>query len=347
MLEENYIATRTWRVTPDPICILDRDGRFVAVNPAWISALGWNPEETVGESYLKFLHPDDVDRSIEAFSEVLTGKPVLRFENRYRRKDGGYIWFSWNAVPEGEQFFCTVRDITEEKMRVQTILDQQAEAELREQFLAILGHDLRNPLSSMISGIRLLSRSAQDDRNARVLQGMKASSGRMSELIQNMMDFARVRLGDGIGLERLAHSDLDQQIVEVVDEIRNTYPHANIEIDTALDGEIDCDAPRIMQVLSNLVGNSVTHGLPGEPIQITARNSDNRLIITVANTGEEIPEAARENLFQPFFKGDSRNSPHGLGLGLYISAQIAEAHGGELSAKSDADLTSFELNIPV
>ena len=345
-MDDHLVATETWRVSPDMMCILDQDGRFAAVNPAWEATLGWTPDEMIGRPYLDFLHPDDVDRSMEGFEELSSGQPILRFENRYRTMDGKYRWLSWVAVPENDAFYCTTRDVTDEKARDRTILEQRQEAELREQFLAILGHDLRNPLSSIISGVRILSREAHGEKSEKVLQGMRASSARMSELISNMMDFARVRLGDGIGLDQQPHTDMDDQIEQVISEISNTHPGADFIVDLDLEGPITCDASRIMQVLSNLIGNAVTHGPPGEPIHIRGARNGNELKISVSNSGKEIPADARENLFQPFFKGKPQASPQGLGLGLYISAQIVEAHGGEIKVLSDDAATQFEITLP-
>ncbi|TGY94768.1 PAS domain-containing sensor histidine kinase [Marinicauda pacifica] len=346
MLDEHHIGSRSWQVNPDPMCILDTQGRFVAVNPAWEATLGWTREEMVGEAYRRFLHPDDIERSDSAFEDVTQGKPVLRFENRYRAKFGGYRWLSWVAVPEADGIYCTSRDVTPEKERDQTIAKQREEAELREQFLAILGHDLRTPLSSFISGLRLLSREVESENAQQVLQSMQGSASRMSELIRNMMEFARVRLGDGIGIERERHQDLDSRIFQVVEEIENTVPGARIEYTADLSSSVMCDASRIMQVVSNLLGNAVSHGVEGEPVRLTATQADGQLTIAVANAGEPISSAARENLFRPFFKGDPQSSPQGLGLGLYISSEIAAAHGGSLTVDSDTDQTCFTLTIP-
>ncbi|MEM5516481.1 PAS domain-containing sensor histidine kinase [Henriciella sp. AS95] len=345
-MDEHHLATENWRLSPDMLCILDQNGCFAAVNPAWEATLGWTPKEMVGRPYLDFLHPDDVARSMEGFEELRKGHPVLRFENRYRTNDGKYRWLSWVAVPEEGIFYCTTRDVTDHKERDQTILDQRLEAELREQFLAILGHDLRNPLGSIVSGLNLLSRESHSEKSEKVLQGMRASSARMSELISNMMDFARVRLGDGIGLEKRPHTDLADQISQVISEIRNAHPAAVFKVDVDIEGAVTCDAARIMQVMSNLIGNAVTHGPPGEPIHIQAGRTGDKLKISVSNSGKAIPADSRENLFRPFFKGKPQASPQGLGLGLYISAQIVEAHGGEINVLSDDTATRFEITLP-
>ena len=345
-MDESHVASQTWRVTPDPLCILDRQGCFAAVNPAWKATLGWTEAEMIGVPYLTFLHPDDVDRSMTAFEKVKSGKPVFRFENRYRARDGSFRWFSWVAVPEGDFFYCTVRDKTEEKERERIIAEQREEASLREQFLAVLGHDLRNPLGSLIAGVRLLSREEQSERARETLRLMQTSTARMSELIANMMDFARVRLGDGIGLDRRSHNDLGKRISEVVHEIQVAFEDARIEVETDIDGEIYCDAPRMMQVLSNLLGNAVMHGAHDEPITVDADNRDGQLTITVCNKGAPIPDVSRENLFRPFFKGGKHASPQGLGLGLFITSEIVSAHDGHIEVTSDEELTCFEVSIP-
>ena len=346
MLETDHVAMRTWRVTPDLMCIIDAEGRFLAVNPAWEATLGWPEAEMVGAPFPRFLHPGDAERSLRAFEEIKRGIPVLRFENRYLRADGGHRWLSWVAVPEGDLAYCTIRDVTDDKARDRTIDEQRAEAGLREQFLAILGHDLRNPVGAMTAGVRLLGKQPQSERSRDLLRHMQASALRMSELIDNMMDFARVRLGDGIGLDRRASPDLGARIAELVREVGAAFPDARIVVSADLEAPVHCDGPRIMQVLSNLLGNAVAHGRPGEPIEVDVAARDGRLRLSVANRGTAIPAADLRTLFQPFFKGEPRASPQGLGLGLYICAQIAAAHGGALSVASDAEETRFTLDIP-
>lgn len=260
MREELHRAGLTWRVTPDMMCVLDRAGKFVAVNPAWQATLGWSREQMVGQPYLDFLHPGDVDRSMAAFEVVLRGEPVLRFENRYRTNAGDYRWFSWVAVPEGDEFFCTVRDVTEEKQHVETISEQRAEADLREQFLAILGHDLRNPLAALKSGVALLTRKAGDPEVAEICSHMGERADRMLELIDNLMDFAKVRLGDALGLHLKTTANISTAISEIVGEVRSVSPNRTIELEFSGSGQVTCDVDRIKQVLANLLANAVTHG---------------------------------------------------------------------------------------
>ena len=346
MTNELQRASLTWKVSPDMFCILDREGRFVAVNPAWKATLGWSKDEIEGKPFVDFLHPDDLERSLEAFEVVKTGKPVLRFENRYRARNGDYHWFSWVAVPDEERFYCTVRDVTEDKDRIELLRQNEADAELKEVFLAVLGHDLRNPLAALESGIRILGRKIEDEKLGAVLQQMKGSTTRMSELIDNVMDLARDRLGSGMGVEREPTAGLADDLEQVIEEISVTQKDVEIRKDINIKGDVTCDASRIGQLLSNLLANAVMHGDPAQPIDVQASNQDGRLTLSVANGGDPIPDDALEHLFQPFFRGKVRDSRHGLGLGLYIAHQIAVAHGGTLDVKSDRRETRFTLDIP-
>lgn len=119
---------RLWQISPDLLSVVDLDSAcFDRVNPAWTDALGWTPEEVDGQPYTRFVHPDDMDASSKAFEQVRAGTPVLRFENRYRAKDGGWRWLSWVAVPEGGKLYSTTRDVTEEKLRADALAAATAE----------------------------------------------------------------------------------------------------------------------------------------------------------------------------------------------------------------------------
>lgn len=218
-------------------------------------------------------------------------------------------------------------------------------AELREQFIAVLGHDLRNPLASMSGGTKMLRKEALSDRASRVLDLMDGSVLRMSDLVENLMDFARGRLGSGIALETSAQP-LQPVIQHVVDEFSAIFPDRQIVTEFDLPRSVAFDPSRMAQLASNLIGNAFTHGDPASPIRVSAALLDDTLHISVANGGKPIPEEARAKLFQPFFRGEVRPSQQGLGLGLHIASEIAKAHGGVLTVTSDEQQTQFELIMP-
>ena len=220
--------------------------------------------------------------------------------------------------------------------------DVAREAELREQFIAVLGHDLRNPLASIQAGAHLVKRGKLDlDEMLRLTHG---SIARMSALIDNILDFARGRLGDGIDLTQ-SDVALEPVLRQVVDELRTASPDREILARIALDGNVRCDPGRIGQLLSNLLGNALTHGA-GAPVEVAAVITDGTFELTVSNSGAPIPAAALPKLFEPFFRGEGRGNEQGLGLGLYICAEIARAHGGTLVATSTPERTTFLFRMP-
>jgi signal transduction histidine kinase len=226
------------------------------------------------------------------------------------------------------------------------LLDERKTAELREQFIAVLGHDLRNPLASIDSGARLLSKSLLDDRSKEIVAMMQNSAARMNALIGDVMDLTRARLGGGFQLNRIAEASILSVLEEVVTEMRFAWPDRVIEITADVREPVECDRGRIAQLFSNLIGNAVQHGDAGA-IRVSAETADGAFKLSVANTGAPIPAPAIKRLFQPYARGNSVGNPQGLGLGLYIASEIARAHGGMLTVKSTAEETRFTFQMPL
>jgi sigma-B regulation protein RsbU (phosphoserine phosphatase) len=219
------------------------------------------------------------------------------------------------------------------------------ESDLRDQFIAVLGHDLRNPLASIQARTDLLAKRMPDPRASEILSLMQSSAARMSALIDDVLDFARGRLGSGLELRR-STTALEPVIRQIVEELQATAPDRAIECDFALQHPVYCDGGRIGQLLSNLLANALTHGSAATPIRIFARSDEQTLELSVHNSGAPIPPSTLEKLFQPFFRGEERSSRLGLGLGLYIASEVARAHGGTLQATSTPEETSFVFRMP-
>jgi phosphoserine phosphatase RsbU/P len=228
-----------------------------------------------------------------------------------------------------------------------SLRSKEQEADLREQFIAVLGHDLRNPLAAIGSGTKLLLREPMDDKSREIVALMQGSVLRMTGLIDNVLDFARGRLGDGITLNQDDREPLEATLNQVVEEFRSIAPDRVIDTDLSLPSAVWCDRARIGQMVSNLLGNALTYGDPGEPVRVHASIEAGELVLGVANKGNPIPDNAMERLFQPFFRGDVRPSQQGLGLGLFIASEIARAHGGSLTVASSDEETRFTFRMPV
>ncbi len=228
-----------------------------------------------------------------------------------------------------------------------TLIGERGTSELREQFIAVLGHDLRNPLASIQAGTRLLARGPLDARASKIVGLIQGSIVRMAGLIDNVMDFARGRLGSGITLDLKAGETIEPALNQVVDELRSIAPDRAIETDFAgLISPVDCDPGRIAQLFSNLLGNALTHGSAQTPVRVRAAIDSDMFELSVANTGKPIAPTAMEGLFQPFSRRAVEPRQQGLGLGLFIASEIARAHDGTLSVSSDQSETRFILRMP-
>jgi len=222
---------------------------------------------------------------------------------------------------------------------------QQAAA-LREQFIAVLGHDLRNPLAAIEGAMRLIAKTPLNERATTIIGMVHQSVARMADLIDNVMDFARGRLGSGLAVT-LKNTDLLPVLEHVISELEFASPNRSITRDFAINGPVYCDGKRIAQLLSNLLANALVHGAADGPIQVVANSGAGEFTLAVANAGDAIPQDAINRLFEPFTREDTRPSQQGLGLGLYIASEIARAHGGRLSVQSSDEETRFTLRIPL
>jgi signal transduction histidine kinase len=224
------------------------------------------------------------------------------------------------------------------------LLNERETSELREQFIAVLGHDLRNPLASIAAGARMLAKEDSKQATGEILGLIQKSVARMSALIDNVLDFARGRLGSGIALKRSPQS-LEPVLNHVIAELRASSPERTIEARFDLTKQVDCDGGRIGQLFSNLLGNSITHGTAASPVRVHATTPGGDL--SVANSGDPIPPEALERLFQPFYRVSAQDSRQGLGLGLYIASEIARAHRGTITVASSPQETSFTFQMPL
>ena len=233
-----------------------------------------------------------------------------------------------------------------ERVTQALLVSERQTSELREQFIAVLGHDLRNPLAAISSGMRLLQKEQSAAKRKYISEMVEGSIVRMGSLIDNVLDFARGRLGTGIPLELRTDVSLSTVLEHVVSELRLGIPDRIIETDIDLPNPIKCDPSRISQLVSNLLGNALTHGSASVPVHVHADSDGGILTIWVTNGGDPISPEAIERLFQPFFRGEVRHRQQGLGLGLYIASEIAKAHEGAVSVASSSEETRFTFRMP-
>jgi len=341
------------------------NGRIAHVNKTLLGWIGHTADDMVGKRFSDFVnmagriyyetHIAPLLRMQGFFNEfaiemvTAAGEPMQMICNALEGRDAdGKPLFTRFALLKAtdrrryEQELLAAR----EAARI-SLANERETSELREQFIAVLGHDLRNPLASISAGARILGRDAKTEREHQVAAMLQTTVMRMAGLIDNVLDFARGRLGGGITLERDARKPLEPMLHQVIDELRLSSPGRQIEAEYAIDSPVDCDRTRIGQLVSNLVGNALSHGATNQPVRVRAETRDGLFKLSVANAGDPIPEAAMEKLFEPFFRGEVRASRQGLGLGLHIASQIAQAHEGVLTVTSTPEETRFTFEMPL
>jgi PAS domain S-box-containing protein len=221
-------------------------------------------------------------------------------------------------------------------------------AALRERLVAIVGHDLRNPLSAINMAAQILTRSGLNAPELNIVNRIQASANRMTRMIGQILDFARIRAGMSFTLD-MKSVNLHQICHAVIDELRLGKPDQQIDLDAKGSGEAVCDPDRIAQVLSNVIGNAIQHGTKG-PISVTVRDAEPDAVeIAVHNFGPPIPEAEHARIFDVFRRdADTEGRPSdSIGLGLFIASEIVRAHRGSIAVRSpDRNGTTFAVVLP-
>jgi signal transduction histidine kinase len=226
------------------------------------------------------------------------------------------------------------------------LMDERETAELREQFIAVLGHDLRNPLNAILTATQMLN--AMPNLEPKINNKVKMiqnSAQRISVLIDDVVDFTKGRMGGGIALDLHHENSISGLLEHVVTELVSN--NSDREVITEIDSNLAllCDSGRIGQLLSNLLKNALVHGNTGQPIRVSASCKDGLFKISVTNGGPVLSRDTIKNLFKPFVRGASSKGSEGLGLGLFIVNEIARSHGGEIRVRSSEEETSFIFTI--
>ncbi|MCM4158195.1 histidine kinase [Gramella sp. AN32] len=225
-----------------------------------------------------------------------------------------------------------------------SLAEEKKVGKLRETFVAVLAHDLRNPLGTTRLCADILMKLDLPAFALKQVSTIKTTSLRMQELIDNLLDFAKSELGEGISLEQeINNVKLNTEITQVIREFKTTDAEHDLIYSEDITEEVLCDPYRVAQMFSNLMSNAVKHGSPDTPIIIDSFTSNGEYHLKVTNSGNIIPENKKAGLFKPFYT----DKKDGLGLGLYIVSEIAEAHQGKIEVESTEKHTSFEFIMPL
>ncbi len=235
-----------------------------------------------------------------------------------------------------------------QKQQLAWELRERTEAlRLSEMFMAVLGHDLRNPLAAIMASAEVVAMASKEDSVKQFSNRILSSANRMTRMIEDLLDVTRARVGGGIPIHRVP-MDLHPVLDRVLGELRAIHPKRRIDVTTQGDLRGEWDSERLAQVVSNLATNALQHGAQDQPVYVDVDGTvTDRVTLTVRNDGN-IPAHRRAALFDPFHDisrmAESRN---GLGLGLYIVREIVLAHGGTVDVRADhTNETAFWVQLP-
>ena len=308
---EEELAT-LFRTSHDMLCIADFEGYLLRVNPAWARTLGYTEEELTSRPYLDFVHPDDREVTGAEAENVSGGTTALLFENRYRCKDGSYRWMSWNSTPIEKEglIYCSVRDVTEQK-RVAADLKEAREAadaanRAKSDFLANMSHEIRTPMNAVIGMTELLQDTPLSADQREYVDTLSDAAESLLGLITDVLDFSKIEAG------MLELSPVDFDLREALENTLRTLGlrahekglelvcRVAPDVPEALIG----DAPRLRQIVLNLIGNAIKFTDEGEILLQVEKESEGAgeavLRFVVTDTGIGIPSDKQGVIFEAF-----------------------------------------------
>lgn len=295
-------------------------------------------------------------------------RQIIMLLNGVRREHEGKVYnelafFGTADRDKYERELLKARQAAEELLQEKTAAEaalRQAQAELNEayetaqrratfaeQMVAIVSHDLKNPLTAIKMATDLLARGERTAQETRLFKHVGDSLQRATRMIADLLDLTVIRVGRGISVNP-TEVDLHTFIGHCVDELRVAFPRAELAHCSDGTGLVALDNDRLFQVIGNLTANSVAYGDIARPVTITSALEAGTVVIAVHNFGPVIPEAQRTRLFEPLTRGvDVDAELRSVGLGLFIVREIARAHGGDVSVVSDAvEGTTFTVRLP-
>ena len=337
----------------------DADGAINWYNRRWYDYTGTTLETMQGWGWQAVHHPDHLDRVVERFKRFLaSGEP---WEDTFplRGRDGGYRWFLSRALPIRNEsgtllrWFGTNTDVTEQRETAEEL--RQVAAELsqadrrKDEFLATLAHELRNPLAPIRNSLEIIRVAASDpvavERARRIMERQLVQ---MTRLVDDLLDVSRIS-SDKLVLRR-ERIDLATVVHSAVETSRPVLDAAGQQLTVTLPAEpvlLDADLTRLAQVFMNLLNNAAKFSEPGGRVALTAERDGDEVVVTVTDTGVGIPADHLGGIFQMFFQVDASldRSLGGLGIGLTLVRRLVELHGGRVAARSDGPGTGSEFTV--
>ncbi len=335
--------------------VADADGAIYYYNRHWRDFTGKTLAEMAGWAWQSIPHPDHIEEVTTRWKASITSGEPFEMAFPLRRHDGAYRWFLTRATPVKDEAGKIVQWIG-----INTDIDDQKKAEaaleeavkVREELLAMVSHDLRNPMNAVLMAAAQIEYLVEDDAPPeRVLKSagiIKRAIERMNRLVTDLLDLSRLEAGKPITVEldRFDATKLAAQAIEVAEPL---IASRKLTLETAIEaGPVwsTCDGDRVRQILDNLLGNAIKFTREGGSICVGLRRDGHDVLFFVRDTGTGIKEDQVQHVFSRYWQGDA-NRQRGVGLGLAIVKAIVDAHRGNVWVESKPDQgATFYFTIP-
>lgn len=327
----------------DVICSIDSRGIFTKVNPACRTVWGYEPEELIGTNFKDLIVASDRDRTSQSIQRISKGESDLPIENRVTCKDGREVDILWSVhwSEAEDSWFCVAHDITERK-------DVER---IKQEFVAMVSHDLRTPLTSIQMYLSLLSTGVYGALNESGKENLSTAGNninRLINLINDLLDAEKMEAGKlQLHYARMSMGDV---LEDALMAVTGYASQQGVELDLIpYDADIVADADRLVQVLVNLLANAVKFSPAGSKVVISAVDHPQCLEVRVCDRGRGIPASHLNSVFDRFaqVKSTDAHKARGAGLGLTICRSIVETHGGTIGVISEEGKGStFWFRIP-
>jgi PAS domain S-box-containing protein len=345
---------RYFNLSFDLLAVASLQGFFVAVNQSFERVLGYTREEILSRPFYDFVHPDDKEKTLEATSRIESGENLIDFRNRYRRKDGKYLWFDWTcpALLPGDHFlYAAARDVTnvvalEEQRKKLNAELTRSNAELQ-QFAYVASHDLQEPLRAVAGCSQILQRRYQgrlDDGADELIGHVVEGVNRMQSLINDLLEFSRIPRGGG----ELVSTDLNLALGQALRNLEASRRETGALLTQDPLPTVFADPGQITRVFQNLISNALKfRGAARPTVHVGAQRTDGAWRLFVRDNGIGIQTEYFERIFVLFQRLHTRAEYRGTGIGLAICKKIVERHGGCISVESEIGTGStFSFTIP-
>ncbi|MDB5231162.1 MAG: chemotaxis protein [Chitinophagaceae bacterium] len=338
--------------SPFMIWKVDTAGICNYVNKQWCEFTGIAYEQSLGRGWDGAIHPEDRKREYEKFMHSFNQRIPYSSKFRIRRHDGQYRWvYSLsNPLSEGEfsGYIGSLTDITEQELNQQatTFLLQK-----KDEFMSIASHELKTPITSMKASLQIVERLSANDKGLKPIHAFveKANKqvNRLTRLVEDLLDVTKIQAGKL--LFNKSYFNIRTAVMDCVDQVQNNTESHKIVLKGDTDITIYGDRHRLEQVINNLLVNGIKYSPDGDRIIVQIKKQQDCVEVSITDFGIGIPQDKVPYIFDRFFRvQESSTNFSGLGLGLFISAEIVKRHGGDIGVKSETGKGSqFWFTLPL